>query len=170
MASRKPRITNVSDDSPPPKQPREATNLQSLKKVVADFGAWKPAEEVLLSVRSVPTIFPQYDYTNRIGGHPLNRVVVVTGPSNHGKTVFTLGLLMSYLKRNHFAGLADAEQTTTFDWCKQLMREIAKDPRFLAIRPTSFEQMVASTREFANHLVDARAKGLIEPETGGLIV
>lgn len=60
-------------------------------------------------MRSVPTIFPYYDYATKIGGHPIDRFGVVHGPSSEGKTKFALGLGLSFLKRQHFFGLVDAE-------------------------------------------------------------
>lgn len=142
----------------------------AFKRMMEKMEAWKPAAEVLLSVKAVPTIFPQYDYVNGIGGHPLERVSVVTGPSNHGKSAFAIGLAASFVARQHLAGYADAEQTTTIDWGRQLMGSLADDPRFLAMRPTCFEDAVEATTRFAKTIAEARESGDLPPETGGIVL
>jgi recombination protein RecA len=131
---------------------------------------WKPAPEVLLSVRSVPTIFPQFDWVTGVGGLPLERVVVVTGPSNHGKSAFALGLASSFVQSGHLAGYEDAEQTTTVDWARELMREFADDPRFMAMRPTSYEAAVEATNVFCHNIADAREAGDLPEGAGGVVI
>lgn len=59
--------------------------MQQLADVAKRFEGWSPASEVLTEVEAVPTIFPQLDIATRCGGLPLQRVVLIHGPSNHGK-------------------------------------------------------------------------------------
>src|ERR1700690_1850055 len=151
---------------------KKAKELSSpaFRRMMDKMESWKPAAEVLSSVRAVPTIFPQFDFVNRIGGLPLERVTVVTGPSNHGKSAFGLGLCASFVQKGHLAGFEDAENTTTIDWSRELMRSFADDPRFLAMRPSTYEDAVEATTRFCNNIAEAREAGDLPPETSGLVV
>lgn len=131
---------------------------------------WAKPRDVLVPIRAVPTIFPQYDFVSGIGGHPLDRVVVVTGPSNHGKTIFCLGLIKSFIDGQHIAGLADVERTTTVDWVDSLLDASAKSSRLVALRPSTFEDMVEKARSFCNGVQRMREKGKLVENAGGLIV
>lgn len=148
----------------------KALRSTQFKRFMDKMEGWKPAPEVLLKVRAVPTCFPQFDYVNRIGGLPLERVVVVTGPSNHGKSAFALGLAGSFVSREHLAGYVDAEQTTTIDWAQTMMRAYADDPRFLAMRPKTYEEAVEATNRFCHNIAEARDAGDLPPETGGVVL
>jgi RecA/RadA recombinase len=60
--------------------------LAALGRVVAArFKGFQPAAEVLTKVRAVPTIFPQFDHATKVGGLPVERFMLVHGPSAHGK-------------------------------------------------------------------------------------
>lgn len=61
--------------------------LSALAAVAGKIVGFRPAREELRRVRAVPTIFPQYDHAVRVGGHPIERVTTIHGPSNHGKAV-----------------------------------------------------------------------------------
>jgi RecA/RadA recombinase len=144
--------------------------LKALAAVSKRFKAFRPARDVLLKVEAVPTIFPWYDMGTRVGGHPLARFGIVHGPSNHGKTAFVLGLGLSFLNRDHFFGLIDAENTTPIDWVEKLMGPNADHPGFSAIRPTSYEETVDATREYLVGIGEAREKGQIPKDTTALVV
>ena len=133
---------------------------------------WRPAAEVLTPVRAVPTIFPQYDAITRVAGHPTDRVGLVHGPSNNGKTEFCIGLLLSFLLRGHPAALVDAEQTTPVTWLKQLMGAHHASQGFRALRPktNSYEEVVGMVERFATTIGDARAKGEVDKDTTALLV
>lgn len=151
-------------------EPRKNERLSGLAAVALRFKAWKPAREVLTKVEAVPTIFPQFDRGTRVGGLPLARFTVVHGPSNNGKTVFTTGLGLSFLQRDHFFGLVDAENTTPIDWLEKLMGGYEDHPGFHAMRPSSYEETVDGVRSFLTQIGEAREKGEIPKETTGLVV
>jgi RecA/RadA recombinase len=138
--------------------------------VASMFKAFKPARDVLRKVRAVPTIFPQFDHAVGVGGLPLDRFMLVHGPSNMGKTVLANGFLLSMLRRGHFGLLIDAEQTTPITWLESLMGEMAYSERFFAERPTTYEQTVDLVRHFAQTVERARAEGLVGKDTSALIV
>ncbi len=85
-------------------------------------------------------------------------------------TSFSLGLLRSFLARDHFALLIDAERTTPIDWCEKMMGPLADHPGFLAKRPTTYEDTILEVRNFLNAIATARAKGKIPDDTAALIV
>lgn len=130
------------------------------------------AAEVIRSVRAVPTIFPWVDCTLGVGGWPTDRFGIVHGPSNNGKTVFTLGECKSFVIVGHPALYLDAERTTanSGDWVASLMGEHAKSPLFRMKKPDSYEEIVSLTRAFCETIGEAKAKGDVDPDTTGLIV
>jgi RecA/RadA recombinase len=147
-----------------------AVGLSAFGEVAKQFKAWRPAREVLTRVRAVPTIFPQVDHATRVGGWPIQRIHVIHGQSNHGKTVFSHGLGLSFLKRNHIYALVDAEMTTPITWLESLMGPYADANTFLAMRPKTYEQCVDDVRRLCNGIAEARVKGKIPPDTTALIV
>jgi recombination protein RecA len=151
-----------------PDEMREQWN--QLQAFSESLDCWGSAAEVLSSVRSVPTVFPMFDRATRVGGYPIDRVNLVHGPSNHGKTAFTLGLGLSFLKRGHIYAHIDAEHTTPDSWIRKLYREQADNPGFIAKRPANYEDAIDSVQALADKLVDARAKGLVEEDTTALVV
>jgi hypothetical protein len=62
-------------------------HLKAMEAIAAKCGAWKPAQEVLVPVRAVPTIFPSLDIVTRVGGWPIERFSLIHGPSNEGKAL-----------------------------------------------------------------------------------
>jgi RecA/RadA recombinase len=150
--------------------PGAGQRLGAMAKVASSITSFKPASEVLTKVRAHPTIFPLYDRATGVGGHPIERIALVHGPSNHGKTAFVHGLGLSFLRAGNFYAYVDAEYTTPEDWLRMLMKQFAKHPGFLAQRPKSYEQTVDSVREFVTKLATARDKGDLDPETTGIVV
>lgn len=144
--------------------------IDRLAKVAARFEAWRPAAEVLTEVRSVSTIFPQLDVATRVSGWPIERVALVHGPSNEGKTLLTLGLGLGFLMRGHFFALIDAEHTTPARWLSALMAEHAESKAFVALRPASYEKAVDAVRNFCERIGEAREKGEVDPDTTGIVV
>ena len=144
--------------------------LGALRNVATSFGNWKPAGEVLTAVRAHPTIFPLVDRATGVGGWPIQRIGLVHGPSNHGKTAFVHGLGLSFLNSGNFYAFVDAEYTTPSDWLRTLMAEQADHPGFVAMRPRNYEQTVKAVREFAQTIANQRAKGALPPDVTGLIV
>lgn len=61
------------------------SRLAAFAAVAEKSSAFRPAREVLRRVRAVRTVFPQYDHATRVGGHPIERIATIHGPSNHGK-------------------------------------------------------------------------------------
>ena len=149
---------------------RSREKIGKLGKLAERFKGWEPARDVLTEVRAVPTIFPQLDVATRCGGLPIQRISLLHGPSNHGKSALALGLGRSFLEGGHLFLYVDAEQTTPIDWARKLMGSHADSPAFRAMRPASYEQVVDRVREAADMLADLRAKGDISEETSALIV
>jgi RecA/RadA recombinase len=141
-----------------------------MERVAATFKGFRQATEVLTKVQAVPTIFPQYDIATRVMGHPISRFCRLHGPSNEGKTTFTIGMLLSFLRCGHFAALADAEHTTPPEWLTELMGDYLYHPAFTALPVETFESTVESTRSYCEGIASARERGDLPPETSGLIV
>jgi RecA/RadA recombinase len=145
-------------------------HLKAMEVIAAKCAAWKPAQEVLVPVRAVPTIFPALDIVTRVGGWPIDRFSLIHGPSNEGKTQVCHGIGLSFLKRGHFYLYVDAEYTTPETWLHTIMSDMATHPGFSALRPVSYEQTVDAVRQFCETLQEAKDKGDIDKETSGLIV
>lgn len=154
------------------KSAREAkARMKHHDAVAKRFEAFRHARDVLRVVRAVPTCFVQFDHGVRVGGFPIERFTLVHGASGHGKSLFTLGLVKSFLTRNHFALYVDAERTTPVTWAEELMgRELAHHPRFFAIRPDSYEDTIAQVRAFLNHLAEAKEAGEVDADTSAVVV
>jgi RecA/RadA recombinase len=144
--------------------------FDQLGAVAAQFSDFRPRAEVIRNVEAVPTIFPWYDHVTGVGGQPISRFTLVHGPSNEGKTEFCLGLIASFLQRFHFAGLVDAERTTTDAWVRSLMGDLADAPGFSALPVGTYEQVRSGVRNYCDTIATARAKGKIPPDTSGIIV
>jgi recombination protein RecA len=135
-----------------------------------DRAGLSQAADVLRSVRAVPTFFPWVDTTLGVGGWPTDGFTLVHGPSNKGKSVFTLGLCAAFVALGHPALYLDAERSTPFDWVLRLMGVHATSPLFRAKKPESYEQTVELTRMFCEAVGDAKAKGEVDPDTTALVV
>lgn len=144
--------------------------LKNFASVAEEFKSFRPAREVLTRVRAVPTIFPQFDFATRVGGLPIERFSLLHGPSGGGKTYWTIGLMLSFLMRDHFAVLIDAERTTPITWLENAMGEYATHPFFFADRPTTYEMTVQAVRHFLNTLRKLRDSGKVPETTSALIV
>lgn len=171
MARNKKQLVETSDPSSTPVTKAELKDrLGAMQASASKFKSWKPAGEVLSKVRSHPTIFPLVDRAIGVGGWPIQRVAVVHGPSNHGKTMFVHGLGLSFLKAYNFFAFVDAEYTTPISWLDTIMSSYASYPGFIAKRPESYEDTVSAVREFAEGVAKDRAKGLLPSDITGLIV
>lgn len=148
---------------------RTLDRLKSLERVASRFQSWRPALEVLREVRSVPTIFPQIDRVVRVGGWPIERLSLLHGPSNEGKTLLLLGVGLSFIRRGHFFAHIDAEYTTPGGWLLNLMGDAAKSTLFQALRPRTYEETVDAVRSFCETIGEAKEKGELDPETTGLV-
>jgi RecA/RadA recombinase len=146
------------------------SQLAGLEKAMARWGSIRPAVEVLRRVSAVPTCFAQFDHATEVGGLPIERFMLVHGPSAGGKTRFTLGLIGSFLARHHLALLVDAERTTPIDFAVATMGVHAQSPRFFAARPATFEATRAQVREFVTGVAAAREAGELPPDTSALVV
>lgn len=133
--------------------------LEALRQVAQRASGWRPAREVLTPVRAVPTIFAQLDVATRVGGLPLQRMVLVHGPSNHGKTTLAHGLGLSFLQRDHVYGFVDAEFTTPEDWLAKLMRTYVAHPGFIAKRPQDYEEVRGDVRVLLDLVRDQQQGG-----------
>lgn len=142
----------------------------ALAEVAASMKGWEPATDVFTRVASVPTIFPHVDWATRVGGWPIERVTVVQGPSNQGKTLLAHGIGLSFLKLDHFCNFLDAERTTPITWLEQLMGEYVGHPGFLGKHPDTYEQAIELVRTFAYGIDEARAKKVIPCDTTGIAI
>lgn len=148
----------------------DADRMKALADVAGDFKTWKPAREALQRVRSVKTIFPQVNHATRVGGWPIERISLIHGASNHGKTAVAHGLGLSFLNTGHYYAYIDAEYTTPVDWVMKLMGEMSNSLAFQVHKPTTYEQTVTAVREFVETVVKAREKGRLPADTSALIV
>jgi recombination protein RecA len=143
---------------------------RALERSAAAFKGFRPAAEVLRVVRAVPTRFIQFDHGTRVGGFPVERFTLVHGASNHGKTIWTLGLAGSFLELDHFVLHIDAERTTPITWVDAILGENARHPHFFALRPDSYEETIAEVRRFLNTAAEQLAKKKVPPDTCAFIV
>lgn len=149
---------------------RKIDRFKALRDVAKRFESWAPARDVLTEVTSVPTIFPQINAGTRVGGWPLQRVALVHGPSNHGKTILCHGLGLSFLQRGHFYQFIDAEFTTDSKWLKALMGSQLDNPGFVAMRPESYESTVDAVTNGVETIAAARNDGDLPEDVTSLIV
>lgn len=141
----------------------------ALSAVAKLFDGHRPAHEVLKPVYAVPTRFVQLDHATRVGGYPVERVTVIHGPSNEGKTALLLGLDDSFLTRGHYVDHLDAERTTDKVWARKLMGGNIRHPKFFALRPDTYEAAIAEVRSFGNKLIEGRAAGIVPADVCGFV-
>ena len=99
-----------------------------------------------------------------------NRLYVADGFVVTHNTSFTMGLMQSFLNRYHFAGLIDAERTTTAAWIQSLMGDAMANPAFSALPVGTYEQVRAAVRNYCETIANARQHGKIPEDTSGIIV
>lgn len=144
------------------------TNLEAAAKA---FGAFRPAAEVLRRVRAVPTRFVQFDHASKVGGLPIERFMLIHGPSGEGKTYFSLGLIDSFLAFDNPALLVDAERTSPITWPEKIMgRARAHHPLFFAERPSTYESTVSTVRRFLLTVKRQRDEGVLAPDSSAIVV
>lgn len=146
-----------------------ARALDKLGKVAERFSGFAPAVQVLTNVQSVLTIFHQFNRAVGCGGWPTQRIALLHGPSNHGKTQFLLGLNRSFIEAGHFASHIDAELTTPENWARTMMGSAVDSPAFRAMRPRNYEETAHSVRSIAEVITEAKAKGEIPANTSCLV-
>jgi hypothetical protein len=99
-----------------------------------------------------------------------DRLYVADGFVVTHNTEFCLGVIASFLQRFHFAGLVDAERTTTDAWVRSLMGDLADHPGFSALPVGTYEQVRVGVRDYCETIANARVKGKLPPETSGVVV
>lgn len=139
-----------------------------MEKIAQSFSAFRPAPQVVRKVSAVPTIFPDVDRVIGVGGLPTDRVIVIHGPSNKGKTSLSLGLGLSFLRSDHFFGLVDAEQSTPVEWLTDLYGEAFQHPGFAALPIGSYEKVRDGVRDFFQKVAKGRRDGDIPEDTRAL--
>ena len=149
---------------------RAPTRRKALGAIAERFKSFRPAREALKVVRAVPTCFVQLDHATRVGGFPIERVTVIHGPSNQGKSVCALGLMKSFLRAGHFALFVDAERTSPITWAREVMGVEADSDRFFAERPATYERTVDRVREFLRGVHDLRAEKVVAPDATAIVV
>jgi recombination protein RecA len=145
------------------------SRAKALHRIVAAQTAFKPASEVLLKVRAVPTPFVQVDRLTRCGGWPVERVSVIHGPSNDGKSTFLLGLGRGFLERGHIFAFIDAEHATPMDYVAKILGPYADSPNFIAMRPDSYEGTIDAVSSLCKSFETERGTGELDAMTTGLI-
>jgi RecA/RadA recombinase len=153
----------------PPAPAKRNERLIAFEKAAKLFEDFKPASQVLTKVRAVPTRFVSFDKGSRVKGLPLQRVIIVTGESAEGKTIYQLGIEDSFIEKCHFVFHVDAEMTTSTTWCTKLMGEHAKSPGYYGLRPSSYENASDRVRAFMNQVGELRAKGKVPEDTAGFV-
>lgn len=138
--------------------------MQQLTAVAGEFDGWLPPREVLTAVRAFPTIFPQLDVATRIGGWPLQRVCLLHGPSNHGKSACLHGLGLSALRAGGIYLLIDAEYTTDEVWLEKLMGPEIAHPGFRALHPRNYEETVERTRVALAAIIARKRTGQLDQD------
>lgn len=151
-------------------RPEKGTRFKGIEAAFKAFEKFRPAYQVLSHVRAVPTRLVQLDHATGVGGLPIERFMLAHGPSGEGKTYLSLGLIDSFLMRDHLGMLIDAERTTPITWCQEIMGPRAMHPGFFAVRPKTYEETVAMVREFLMTLKRQRDAGKIDPETSAIVV
>ena len=151
-------------------QPVNKEHRSALHAVADQFEGFRPASTVLKRVRTVRTRFVQFDHATKVWGLPIERFMLVHGPSNEGKTYFILGLINSVLALDGFAMLVDAERTTPITWVAQIMGDYAKHPGFFAERPDTYEEIVEKIRKWLGIIIRLRKEGKIAEDTPVIIV
>ena len=147
-----------------------AERMAALNEAADEFDGWDQGCEVLTPVHSVQTCFPQLNLATRVNGWPTQRIGLVHGPSNHGKTAFTLGLGLSFLQRANYFFHVDAEFSTPRQWVQELMGECAQYPTFKALRPRTYEETTSKVKSAAEQLKKLRENGTIPLDTTALFV
>jgi len=152
------------------KRAAQTQQMNDLHAVAAAFTGFRPAGEVFLKVKAVPTIFPDFDHGVRVGGLPTERIALVHGPSGEGKTMFTLGLVRSFLTVGNPVFFVDAERTLERGFIRLTLQDQADSPLFMGARPTSYEQTRVDVRTFCNRVAELRKRGKVHPDACGLVV
>lgn len=134
-----------------------------------DAIGWPQASAVVKEVRAVPTCFIQLDAVTDVGGWPTDRFTLVHGPSNKGKSALLLGLLRSFVEKDHFAAYIDAEGTTPATWARQLMGPAFESPLFRAMYPSTYEATVDNVRAWCELVGNLRETGKVDKDTTGVI-
>lgn len=160
--ARRPRETTAASFAPEESTRPGAKAFAAIAEASKSF---RPARQVLRRVRAVPTIFPALDWKLRVGGWPIDRTSMIHGPSGMGKSQLLQGIGLSFLLRGHMFALVETEMTTPISWLEILMGAYADDPRFVALRPKSYEQAVDAVDRLANKVGDAREKGQVPKDT-----
>lgn len=109
---------------------------------------WKKGSEAFDRIKSVRTIFLDYNRATRVGGHPVRRIATIHGESHGGKTAFALGLLKSFIDAGHLGGYIDAEHATSEEFLEELLGKFVQQPNFLGQRPKSYEAAIDATDAF----------------------
>lgn len=136
--------------TPPPQRPRSR-----FSGVPAGL---RVATQVLDTVKSVRTIYPDFDRRIRVGGLPVRRIHTVHGPTHGGKTAYVIGLIASFLAGGHPVLYIDAEFSTPLEFVRQLVeqvlgRKLEEVDGFFVERPKSYEDIITKVDEFLKWMV-----------------
>lgn len=159
MKSRSKKTTDgpknaIEMGSIPPPKAAEPTGFRSLTGGPKN---WKTAGEALDRVRSIPTIFPDFDRATRIGGMPLRRIITIHGPTHGGKSAFIGGVLRSFVDTGNVGAYVDAEHATDLTFLDELFERPVEDiPNFFGMRPDDYEGTIDAVDDFLKWMVSER--------------
>lgn len=172
-----PRLKRVKQDVsavalPSPEATAQASRdrVAQLSKFVGTADSWKPATTTILPVDAVPTCFPYFDWKLGVRGYPLARIAVISGPSHHGKTLFALGLLASFVRSGNLAALVDAERAITAQFAQFAMGDAFTSPLFQTLPTSSYEKVRSGVRMYCDGITAGRESGALPKDATGLIV
>jgi len=118
----------------------------------------------------VPTIFTSFNRAIQTGGAPTGCLWLVYGPFGEGKTAFTIGMIVSFLRLGFPAMYVDAEfAADTQRWFRALGGDgLLKN--CLYERPQSYESAVERIFKAINNFNAAKTAGKISPDACFIIV
>ncbi len=133
---------------------------------------WEPAQAVLKLVSAVRTIFPDFNLGTKVGGLPSERIITVHGPTHGGKSVWVIGLIISFLLGGHAAAYIDAEHSTPLDLLEKLIKAAMGIPLdqvqgFFAERPRTYEETISKVDAFLAWMKEQRKDN---PEMRSIVV
>lgn len=153
-----------------PTMPSKALAV-ALQKTAFSIDGFTPARDVFQPIRSVKTRLISFNAATRVNGFPLQRVVMVHGPSNEGKTTFVLTVAASFIDAGSPVMYNDAERTLDDKFPALIMGpETARSDLFFGSKPATYEEAMDNARKWLQAVSAARAKGQLPADGGALMI
>lgn len=161
-------VPNVVEtgEAPRPTLPKSKFSMDTAPK------GWEAASQVLKMVSAVRTIFPDFNLGTKVAGLPTDRIITVHGPTHGGKSIWVIGLIISFLLGGHAAAYIDAEHSTPLDLMRKLFQAffgvpMEQVPGFFAERPKTYEETISKVDAFLGWVKEQRKEN---PELRSIIV